>query len=177
MGLFFELFRIRRYKPLQGRLVRRLTMAGVWTIFAVAAWKCTQMDFTWVSRWMTWFAGLNTQLAEAQAIPDIVEREIRAAEVSAQIAAFDVNFLSVFSFILAGTILLFGLWFGWRLINWVTFGDFLISVEGEMAKVSWPSKQELQSATIVVLILFFFLGGLLLLYDLALISIFNIIGI
>ena len=177
MGLFFELFRFRRYKVSQGQLIRRLTMAGVWVMFATAAWKCTQMDFTWVSRWCTWFAGLNSQLRDAGEMANMEEREALIAQLSDQVVAFDAFFVPVFTFAMAGLILLFGVWFGWRLIHWVTFGDFLISVEAEMAKVSWPSRQELKSATIVVLIVFLFLGGLFLVYDFILLSIFKVIGI
>ena len=184
MGLFFELFRYNRYKVSQGRLIRRLTMAGVWVMFATAAWKCTLMDFTWVSRWMTWFAGLNTQLGAAaeqlratRGTEEVVIWEARHAELTDTILAFDAFFIPVFTFSMAGLILLFGLWFGWRLVHWVTFGDFLISVEAEMAKVSWPSQQELKSATIVVLIVFLFLGGLFLIYDFILLGIFKFIGI
>lgn len=47
---------------------------------------------------------------------------------------------------------LFGCWFAYRLINFAPFADFLISVEAEMTKVSWPSKNELFTTTKVVLI-------------------------
>ena len=146
-------------------------------MFATATWKCTLMDFTWVSRWMTYFAGLNTQLGAAREMVEVELRETRVAELTDQILAFDAFFIPVFTFSMAGLILLFGLWFGWRLVHWVTFGDFLISVEAEMAKVSWPSQQELKSATIVVLIVFLFLGGLFLIYDFILLGIFKFIGI
>src|SRR5436190_11985699 len=39
-------------------------------------------------------------------------------------------------------------WLIFRLINYPVFAEFLISVEGEMNKVSWASKQELYRATI-----------------------------
>jgi preprotein translocase subunit SecE len=48
------------------------------------------------------------------------------------------------------------------------FADFLISVEGEMNKVSWPSRGELFRASIVVMLVIFFLAALLFFYDLAL---------
>jgi len=148
-------------------------MAGVWVIFATAAWKCTLMDFTWLSRWMTYFSGLNAQLTAAR---DAVDVEAVAA-LSDSIALFDGTFIPIFTYSMAGVILLFGLWFGWRLINWVTFADFLISVEAEMAKVSWPGRAELKSSTIVVLVVFLFLAGLFLIYDFALLSIFKVVGI
>ena len=174
MELLKELFRFRRYKISQGRLIRRLTMAGVWVLAATAAWKCTLMDFTWLSRWVTYFSGLNAQLESAR--ETAADAELIAA-LTDKMAAFDAVFVPIFTYSMAGVILLFGLWFGWRLINWVTFSDFLISVEAEMAKVSWPGRAELKSSTIVVLIVFLFLAGLFLIYDFALLTIFKAIGI
>jgi len=174
MELLKELFRLRRYKVNQGRLIRKLTMAGVWVMFATAAWKCTQLDFTWLSRWMTYFAGWNAELAAAKEATDAAET---ITTLTQQIAAFDALFIPIFSLSLAGVILLFGLWFGYRLIHWMTFADFLISVEGEMAKVSWPGKGEIRSSTIVVLVVFVFLAGMLLLYDLVLLSALKAIGV
>ena len=147
MELLKELFRLRRYKASQGQLIRRLTMAGIWVLFATAAWKCTQMDFTW-------FAGWIAQSGEAVG-----------------------SFAFIFSYSLAGVVVLFGFWFGYRLVNWVTFADFLISVEGEMAKVSWPGRAELRSSTIVVLVVFLFLAGMLLACDLILVILFSWVGI
>ncbi len=45
------------------------------------------------------------------------------------------------------------------------FADFLISVEGEMNKVSWPSRGELFRASLVVILVIFFLAALLFAYD------------
>ena len=59
-----------------------------------------------------------------------------------------------------------GMWFGYRLVNWPRFADFLISVEAEMHKVSWPTKPELVKASIVVIFVIFFLAMLLFAYDL-----------
>ena len=64
--------------------------------------------------------------------------------------------------------LLVGLWASFRIVNMPNFADFLISVEGEMNKVSWPSRSELFRASIVVMVVIFFLAGLLYLYDLVL---------
>ena len=64
--------------------------------------------------------------------------------------------------------LLFGLWISYRLVNMPNFADFLISVEGEMNKVSWPSRSELFRASMVVMVVIFFLAALLFFYDLIL---------
>jgi preprotein translocase subunit SecE len=57
-------------------------------------------------------------------------------------------------------------WVIYRLVNYPRFAEFLISVEAEMGKVSWASKQELYRATIVVLSTMLFLGVILFFYDL-----------
>ena len=173
MELLKELFRYRRYKISQGKLIRRLTMSGVWVLFATAAWKCTLMDFTWLAHWCTWLIGWNTQLQAANKA-NAVET---ASALNAQIQAFTASFVVIFPYSVAGLIVLFGLWFGYRLVQWVTFADFLISVEGEMAKVSWPSGSELRSATFVVLTLFFLLAGVLHIFDLFFVFVFKAIGV
>ena len=61
-----------------------------------------------------------------------------------------------------------GLWASYRIVNMPAFADFLISVEGEMNKVSWPSRGELYRASLVVILVIFFLAGILYGYDLAL---------
>jgi len=61
--------------------------------------------------------------------------------------------------------LLAGLWASFRVVQMPSFADFLISVEGEMNKVSWPARGELFRASIVVMILIFFLAALLFAYD------------
>ena len=58
-----------------------------------------------------------------------------------------------------------GAWVVFRLVNYPTFAEFLISVQGEMAKVSWASWDELVRATIVVLSTMFLLGAILFIYD------------
>jgi preprotein translocase subunit SecE len=58
-----------------------------------------------------------------------------------------------------------GAWVIFRLVNYSRFADFLISVEAEMDKVSWSSRDELLRATAVVLITMVFLGFVLLMYD------------
>jgi preprotein translocase subunit SecE len=61
-----------------------------------------------------------------------------------------------------------GAWASFRIVNMPNFADFLISVEGEMNKVSWPSRGELFRASIVVMVVIFFLAALLFMYDLVL---------
>jgi preprotein translocase subunit SecE len=58
-----------------------------------------------------------------------------------------------------------GLWISFRVVQMPAFADFLISVEGEMNKVSWPARSELFRATVVVILVVFFLAALLFAYD------------
>lgn len=57
-------------------------------------------------------------------------------------------------------------WASFRWIHLPRFADFLISVEAEMNKVSWPGKSELWKASVVVILTIFVLAGLLFAYDL-----------
>ena len=68
-----------------------------------------------------------------------------------------------------------GLWISFRVVQMPAFADFLISVEGEMNKVSWPSRSELFRATVVVILVVFFLAALLFAYDAALTWIITIL--
>src|SRR4051794_28820696 len=62
-------------------------------------------------------------------------------------------------------VLVVGLWASFRIVQMPTFADFLISVEGEMNKVSWPARGELFRASLVVILVIFFLAALLFAYD------------
>jgi preprotein translocase subunit SecE len=66
---------------------------------------------------------------------------------------------------ISGGVALIGAWFAFRIVNYPVFADFLIDVEGEMVKVSWPSKDELIRATTVVLATGFLLAMVLFIYD------------
>ena len=64
-------------------------------------------------------------------------------------------------------VLVGGLWASFRVVQMPAFADFLISVEAEMNKVSWPARSELIRASIVVILMIFFLAVILFAYDFA----------
>jgi preprotein translocase subunit SecE len=70
-----------------------------------------------------------------------------------------------------------GAWIGFRLVNWPRFADFLIAVEAEMAKVSWPAKPELIRASIVVIVTILILAITLFLFDVVWQWFFSFIGV
>jgi preprotein translocase subunit SecE len=61
---------------------------------------------------------------------------------------------------------LVGWWVAFRLVNMPSFADFLIAVEAEMNKVSWPSRTELIRSSLVVIFSILFLAVILFGYDL-----------
>jgi preprotein translocase subunit SecE len=56
-------------------------------------------------------------------------------------------------------------WIAFRLVHLPRFADFLIAVEAEMNKVSWPSRGELIRSSIVVLVCILVLAVVLTMYD------------
>jgi len=62
-------------------------------------------------------------------------------------------------------LLVIGFWAAYRAVNYPRFADFLIAVEAEMNKVSWPSKGELIRSSVVVIFVIFMLAIVLFGYD------------
>jgi preprotein translocase subunit SecE len=63
-------------------------------------------------------------------------------------------------------VLAIGVWIAYRAVNMPRFADFLIAVEAEMNKVSWPSRGELFRSSLVVIVTMFGLAATLYGYDL-----------
>jgi preprotein translocase subunit SecE len=82
-----------------------------------------------------------------------------------------------FKYALPAVLLMSGLWIGYRAVNEPTFADFLIAVQAEMNKVSWPTRVELQRASIVVIVMIFGLTIVLYSYDVILSLIFYQLGV
>ncbi|MFM1997186.1 MAG: SecE protein [Planctomycetota bacterium] len=84
----------------------------------------------------------------------------------ADTAAVGAADLGVLRFLVPGLLLAVGLWILFRLVNYPPFADFLIAVEAEMAKVSWPTADEVIRSSAVVIFLIFALAAILAAYDL-----------
>ncbi|WP_232093153.1 preprotein translocase subunit SecE [Gimesia panareensis] len=67
-------------------------------------------------------------------------------------------------------------WLAYRLVNFPRFADFLISVEAEVGKVTWATKEQLWRSTTVVIVVMFLLAFLLLAFDLFWQALFKGIG-
>ena len=76
-----------------------------------------------------------------------------------------------------GLLLLLGLWAWYRVVNVPAFADFLIAVEAEMNKVSWPTRRRTVPRSAVVLIVIFSLAIILSVFDLLWGMLFRKLGI
>ena len=80
-------------------------------------------------------------------------------------------------FWLPAAMLFAGLWIAYRLVNMPSFADFLIAVEAEMNKVSWPSRAELFRYSAVVIVVIFLLALILYGFDACWWLLFRALGI
>ncbi len=100
-------------------------------------------------------------------------RQFTLAALAAIVAvgAWQLNSMGeteVQKYVIPLVVLAAGWWASFRIVNVPKFADFLISVEAEMNKVSWPDRGELWRASLVVIIVIFLLAGLLFTYDIIL---------
>jgi preprotein translocase subunit SecE len=86
------------------------------------------------------------------------------------------NYLGM-SYWLPGILCLAGWWASYRVVNMPNFADFLIAVEAEVNKVSWPTRSELFRASMVVLVCIIFLALILFAYDIVWQWFFRALGI
>src|ERR1700749_3078235 len=128
--MFQELFRFGFYKRNQGRIARQSTFYAFAVIVALGAWTLNR-----------WLSGYVSDVAVNN--PDWSVQKQRLVEYGIPLV-----------------ILALGLWASFRVVQMPTFADFLISVEGEMNKVSWPSRTELFRASLVVILVIFFMAGI-----------------
>lgn len=140
-GTFWrDLLSFAVYKRNQGRVTRQVTFAVLAVTLATAVWRLAQLL-------PAWFAG-TADLGLATGSP--------AGSAD----------LGVLRFLVPGLMLAAGLWLAFRLVNYPPFADFLIAVETEMTKVSWPSADEVIRSSAVVIFLIFALAAILAAYDL-----------
>jgi preprotein translocase subunit SecE len=78
---------------------------------------------------------------------------------------------------LPGMLVLGFWWISYRLVNLPSFADFLIAVEAELNKVSWPTRTELIRSSIVVLICLLSLAVLIFGFDIIWQVIFKFLGV
>ena len=149
--LLGELFHVGIYKRSQGRITRQVTLAAMAVALALGFWRLsTELQTSALAESAAaWFG------AHALLLPFFW-----IAKVCAWIAATPEFYLWFPTVLLAAT-----LWASYRLINVPRVADFLIAVEAEMNKVSWPTGGELFRASVVVLVTIFALAVVLFGFD------------
>ena len=135
-GIWGDVLSFSVYKRNQGRFTRQLTFAALATIVAVGVWRLAQV--------LPVVYGGDSGLAALGGGAD----------------------LGVVRFLVPGGLLALGLWLCFRAVNIPKFADFLIAVESEVAKVSWPSAEEVFRSSAVIIFLIFALAAILAAYDL-----------
>jgi preprotein translocase subunit SecE len=79
---------------------------------------------------------------------------------------FSTTWPAAWRYGLTGSLLILGPWLSFRIVNYPRFADFLVAVEAEMNKVSWPTRSELFRSSLVVIFVIFALAFVLFCYDL-----------
>ncbi len=74
-------------------------------------------------------------------------------------------------------VMVMGVWASFRVVNFPKFADFLIAVEGEMNKVSWPRRDELIRSSVVVIAVIVLLAAVLFGFDLFWQFVFTSMGV
>ncbi|MBM3953718.1 MAG: preprotein translocase subunit SecE [Planctomycetes bacterium] len=137
-----EMLSAARYKPHQGRIARRATFGALVAILLLAAFRLSQALSAWYGGTVSLGSASGALGADGGADYGLVRILIPLA------------------------LLAIGSWLAFRMVNVPRFAEFLIAVEGEMAKVSWPSTGEVVRSSVVIIFMIFALTAILFLYDL-----------
>ena len=145
MGTFFrELLHVGIYKRSQGRVTRQITFAALAAAIALGLLRLSSILMT---------SSLAGNMAAGFAARPLLLPFFWIATGCAWISAVPGFYLWFPTLLLAAFA-----WVAYRLVNFPSFADFLIAVEAEMNKVSWPTRIELFRSSIVVLIMMFAFG-------------------
>jgi len=148
-SLLYEIFQTGVYKRTQGRVTRQTTFGVLAATTLFGAWRLHQY------------------------LGPVLGRRVNSYLDSYLYYVFEYGAVGA-----AGLFVVLGLWFSYRIVNYQRFADFLIAVEAEMNKVSWPTRAELWRSSIVVITVIFALAFVLYFYDIFWVSIFSrVLGI
>ena len=143
-----QLFQLKIYKKTQGRVTRQVTFAVVALICCLAAFRLGGVMSSY--HWDRWLAnGVFQDAVSAATVRRVVVLLVAAS----------------------------GVFLAYRLVNYTRFADFLISVEAEMTKVSWPSRTELVRSSIVVIVVMFVMAVALAAADVGWLLVLRSLGI
>jgi preprotein translocase subunit SecE len=159
--LWRDLFSMGFYKRSQGRVARQATFIVLAVVVALAGWSL--LDY--MSDKVLPFT--NLLLAGDAANGDGAAGGKATYDAVNGYARYLVPMALVFG----------GVWLAFRAVNVPRIADFLIAVEAEMNKVSWPSRAEMFRATLVVIFTIFGLAIILFGYDLLWRGLLQLLGV
>jgi preprotein translocase subunit SecE len=152
VGTFIhELAHVGIYKRSQGRITRQVTFAALAVTIAMGILRLSSLLIA-----STVAAGMADWFAARPLFLPFYYVAVACAWISA-LPGFYLWFPTV--------LLAAAAWASYRLVNVPNVADFLIAVEAEMNKVSWPTRTELFRASMVVLLMIFSLAIILAVYD------------
>lgn len=192
MNAFFqELIHTSIYKRSQGRITRQVTWAAMAITVALGLWQLSDSLVGWDPEFLrseirttksgrveyfhekqiTYVRIVNSQRKELEKhqLPEGVNRKVaHGQQVESDVVLCQWSsawMLGGIRYGLPSALLLAGFWIAYRIVNVPAFADFLIAVEAEMNKVSWPTRSELFRASLVVLFTIFTLALILFCFD------------
>lgn len=170
--LMKELVSTNNYKSSQGRVARRMTFIGLSLVFIWGGFSLYNAHY---------FAPapvevVATENAVESTEPSAADASTAETETAPEQKTEIVNKPDVGSAVAGLLVAVLGVWVSFRVINFPTFADFLVSVEAEMSKVSWPSKRDLFANTKVVLIFMALFTALIFVYDSIFKTVFSLFG-
>jgi len=179
-SFFRELFSTRLYKNSQGRFVRRFTMIGIIIVIAWGAVRFLQTNAG--PSMMRGIAWLISSVLSLFGTPVLSRSELKeladANEVVSWLTRLPYYVDSMAAlYVVGGVIALMGIWLAFRIVNMPRPAEFLIAVEAEMVKVSWPNNKEVYVTTIVVIVVMMIFCVLLAIYDLIWHYLFHFFGV
>ncbi|HVU90399.1 MAG TPA: preprotein translocase subunit SecE [Pirellulales bacterium] len=158
--LWRDLFSLGFYKRSQGRIARQATFIILALVVCLAGWSL--LDY--MSDKVLPFTNL------------LLGGEAAEGGAAAGKATYDA--INGYARYLLPLALVFGgVWLAFRAVNVPRIADFLIAVEAEMNKVSWPSRTEMFRATLVVIFTIFGLAVILFGYDLLWRGLLQLLGV
>lgn len=169
--LMKELVSTNNYKSSQGRVARRMTFIGLSLVFIWGGFSLYNAHY---------FAPDPVEIVATENAVESTEPADAATTAETETASEQkteiVNKPDVGSAVAGLLVAVLGVWVSFRVINFPTFADFLVSVEAEMSKVSWPSKRDLFANTKVVLIFMALFTALIFVYDSIFKTVFSLFG-
>jgi preprotein translocase subunit SecE len=152
VGAFLqEMLRVGIYKRSQGRITRQVTFAVVAVVIALGL-----LRLSGILKTSTMAAGAAAWFGQYSLLLPFYWIAAGCSWIAS---------LGLFYLWFPGVLLMLGLWASYRMVNVPGFADFLIAVEAEMNKVSWPTRPELYRASMVVLIVIITLAILMSVFD------------